>query len=76
MADSQIDSEMTDVFDTLLTVDRTARMREDTFVRDFLPFLNPNPMPKEDVAAILEAMSRQTGRHHNESDMRTNIINR
>lgn len=75
MTNTQNDAELIEAF-AILTKPLVGRMREEVFVRDFLPFISPAPLPKEDVEHLIGLMDRNGDRKHNELDLRTHVIHR
>jgi hypothetical protein len=68
------DESMLRTFETLLQPKR-AKMSLATFTKKFLPFLGVEPIPKQKVEAMLEAMSRRTSARHVAEDLHTNLMN-
>lgn len=74
MNNQQNDPDLMEAF-AILTRPQKGKMREEVFRRDFLPFISPAPLPKEDVDFIIAKMDRNGERRHNQLDMRTQVIN-
>lgn len=72
--ESENDEAMHRTFDTLLKPVRK-RMHVNTFTKKFLPFLGVEPIPKETVIRMLEAMGRRTNVNHTVADLHINLMN-